>query len=269
MCCGSSSGSEDHHEEHAPRYLISRRSLAAAGLGLSTAAIVSSSAFAKEASPAATPTGGASPYPLTAFDVYVAGLHCAKEDPQMQMEAHHFCQQLADGTIQCAVFDGNTVGAKLIGVEYIISGAVFDSLPEDEHQYWHPHNYEVFSGQLTAPHVPDAVEMQLMTMLVNSYGKTWHAWHTGRRDGKGKPGDAVPLGPAMLQWSFNRDGEADASLVAGLADELHYDPQARREERKVLVSKAKPQVGVDDLKDAFPDSTPEPPPGVEDVNAKK
>jgi hypothetical protein len=42
---------------------------------------------------------------------------------------------------------------------------------------------------------------------MNSYGKTWHTWHTGRHDGE--PGDALPLGDPKLMWSFNRDGEAD------------------------------------------------------------
>ena len=33
--------------------------------------------------------------------------------------------------------------ANLIGIEYIVSERVFDSLPEAEKPYWHPHNYEV------------------------------------------------------------------------------------------------------------------------------
>src|SRR3954464_11067451 len=56
--------------------------------------------------------------PLKDFDIYVAGLHCAKHQPDMQMEAHHFCRQVNQDFIQCVLFDGNTKEANLIGVEY-------------------------------------------------------------------------------------------------------------------------------------------------------
>ena len=39
---------------------------------------------------------------------------------------------------------------------------------------------------------------------MNSYGKTWHVWSTPRA---GQPGDKLPLGPALLAWSVNRNGE--------------------------------------------------------------
>ena len=32
--------------------------------------------------------------PLKHFDIYVAGFHPARDDPSMQMEAHHFCKQV-------------------------------------------------------------------------------------------------------------------------------------------------------------------------------
>ena len=49
-----------------------------------------------------------------------------------------------------------------------------------------------------------------MRTKMNSYGKTWHVWNTGH---EGFAADQLPLGPAMLAWSFNRDGEALPSLV--------------------------------------------------------
>lgn len=148
--------------------------------------------------------------PLKGFDVYVAGLHPAKDDPHMQMEAHHYCRQVNEDFLQCVLFDGNTKEANLIRVEYIVSERLFESLSEDEKAYWHPHNYEILSGQLVAPGLPDAAERAFVELLVNSYGKTWHTGHTGRHDGQ--PGDRLPLGEAKLMWSFNADGENDESL---------------------------------------------------------
>src|SRR3954467_13983012 len=89
--------------------------------------------------------------PLKDFDIYVAGLHCAKEMPDMQMEAHHFCRQVNQDFLQCVIFDGNTKDANLIGIEYIISAHLFETLPEGERACWHPHNFEILSGQLVAP----------------------------------------------------------------------------------------------------------------------
>ena len=104
--------------------------------------------------------------PLRGFDVYVVGFHCVKGEPDVQMEAH---------------------------------------LPEDEQASWHPHNHEVFSGELVAPGLPIAVETELMGHLVNSYGKTWHTWHSTPTGSH--PAHDLPIGDPMLRWSFNREGE--------------------------------------------------------------
>jgi Protein of unknown function (DUF1264) len=194
--------------------------------------------------------------PLKDFDIYVVGLHCAKHEPQMQMEAHHFCRQVNQDFLQCTIFDGNTKEANLIGIEYIISERLFASLPEDERPYWHPHNFEILSGQLTAPGLPDVAERAFLKQLMNSYGKTWHTWHTGRHDGE--PGDRLPLGDPKLMWSFNRDGEADERLKQNLEQHMGIDEAAKREQRRSFTELARPQHGVDLLADAFPNSTPMP-----------
>jgi hypothetical protein len=200
--------------------------------------------------------------PLKEFDIYVVGFHCAKQMPEMQMEAHHYCKQVNEDFLQCVVFDGNTENANLIGVEYIISERLFDQLPGDEQKFWHPHNYEILSGTLVAPGLPAAAEKAMFRLLMNSYGKTWHFWHTGRHDGKGKPGHPLPMGDAVLMWSLNRDGELDPSLLADRDQAMEIDSHEKRAQRQDLVESARPQRGVDDLKGRFPQAAPEPPPGV-------
>ncbi len=110
--------------------------------------------------------------PLKNFDVYVVGFHCAKGEPDFQMEAHHFCKVVNDDLLQCVLFDGNTKDANLIGIEYIVSGRLFDQMPQEEKSYWHPHNYELLSGQLVAPGLPEVAEKAFLKLLVGSYGKT-------------------------------------------------------------------------------------------------
>jgi hypothetical protein len=199
--------------------------------------------------------------PLKGFDVYVVGFHCAKDEPGMQMEAHHYCRVVNDDLLQCVLFDGNTRDANLIGIEYIVSESLFDSLPDDEKLNWHPHNYEVLSGQLVAPGLPDVAEKAFFRLLINSYGKTWHTWHSGRHDGE--PGLDLPLGDPKLMWSFNRDGECDEALKRDRDDAMGIDVASKRAERQSFVDLAHPQHGVDAMADQFSDTAPIP--GVVDV----
>ncbi|WP_309237532.1 OBAP family protein [Actinomadura sp. BRA 177] len=202
------------------------------------------------------------PTPLKDFDVYVVGFHCAKDEPHNQMEAHHYCRVVNDDLLQCVLFDGNTRDANLIGIEYIVSKEMFDSLDEQEKSYWHPHNFEILSGQLAAPGLPDVAEKAFMKRLMNSYGKTWHTWHTGRHDGE--PGHALPVGDPMLMWSFNREGECDESLKRDRDENMQLDTEQKRQDRQDFVPLAGPQCGVDAMRDQFTGT--EPIPGVVDAD---
>lgn len=202
--------------------------------------------------------------PLDPMNVYLVGFHPMKADPMHQMEAHHFCSQVNEDFAQCALFDGNTRDANLNGIEYIISERLFATLPKEEKQYWHPHNYEILSGQLVAPNLPGVAEKALMQGKMNSYGKTWHVWSTGTADG---PGNELPLGEPMLAWSFNRDGEAKPGLVERRDERMGIDANETRRARQGLVDLAHPQCGVDALKGAFPGADEAPPTGVRESGA--
>jgi hypothetical protein len=186
--------------------------------------------------------------PVDGFDIYLNGFHPMKEKPEIQMEAHHYCHQINQDFAQCILFDGNTSKANLNGLEYIISEKLFNSLPPDERKYWHPHNGEILSGQLVAPGIPQVAEHALMKSKMNSYGKTWHVWHTG---GPGAQASLLPLGEPMLAWSFNRDGEARPGLVETRDREMDVSTAQKRKDRADLRKLAKPQSGVDDLKGKF------------------
>jgi len=193
--------------------------------------------------------------PLARLDIHLVGFHPMKEAPDQQMEAHHYCRQVNEDFAQCVLFDGDAAQANLTGVEYIISEKLFAQLPAGERQYWHPHNGEILSGQLVAPGLPGVAEKALMKSKLNSYGKTWHTWHT--RQGTA-PGDTLPLGPPMLAWSFNRDGEIQPGLVQARDRHLQVDTAQRRADRQDLQPLARPQAGVDALRAHFPQATPIP-----------
>jgi hypothetical protein len=187
--------------------------------------------------------------PPAQMDVYLVGFHPMMEHPEHQMEAHHFCRQVNQEFAQCALFDGNTSDANLNGVEYIISQKLFEQLPEEERNYWHPHNYEILSGQLVAPGLPQVAEQELMKGKMNSYGKTWHVWNTGHF-GK-DDADRVPLGEPKLAWSFNFDGEVVPGLVEEMEQRVGVDVQEKRRARQELVEVAAPQAGVNVLQGKF------------------
>ncbi|SMF95922.1 Protein of unknown function [Methylomagnum ishizawai] len=196
--------------------------------------------------------------PLRGLDVYMAGFHAAKDNPALQTEAHHYCHRVNEEFSQCVLFDGDGDQANLIGIEYIISERLFDTLPETEQGYWHPHNYEILSGQLMVPGMPEIAEMALLSGKLNSYGKTWHVWNAAPF---GRPPDALPVGPPMLEWSFNHDGEALPGLVEQRDRRMGLDSGQERGQRAQLVSSARPQAGVEALKGKFVGTT-HPIPGV-------
>jgi len=172
--------------------------------------------------------------PIKQIGVYMVGFHPMKNDPSDQMEAHHYCNQVNEDFAQCVLFDGNTKQANLNGVEYIVSEKLYQTLPDAERKYWHPHNYEILSGQLVAPGLPDAAEKAFLAKKINSYGKTFHFWNTNH-------GDKLPMGDPMLAWSFTRDGEIKPELLQDRDRRMSIDTAAKRRERQDLAAGAHPQ----------------------------
>jgi hypothetical protein len=191
--------------------------------------------------------------PVEQIAMYLNGFHVSKDDPTMQMEAHHYCNQTNDDLAQCVLFDGNTAEARLMGLEYIISEKLYTTLPTEEKAYWHPHNYEVLSGTLRMPGLPDAAETAALKTKVNSYGKTWHTWTTGV---PGRKPDPLPFGAPHLQWSFNHDGEANPEMIQARDQRMNLNSTEAMQARQELVPLARPQGGVDALAGSFPNAKP-------------
>src|SRR5262249_15233774 len=107
--------------------------------------------------------------------LYLCAFHTAKEHPEFQIEAHHFCSPCGEKLHQCMIFDSNTADAKLLGTEYITGNDTYQALPAAEKKYWHPHAYEILSGQLVAPDMPNMGD-DVFPGLITTWGKTWHTW---------------------------------------------------------------------------------------------
>lgn len=162
--------------------------------------------------------------PIEALNMYLDGFHFFSDDMGRQIEAHHFCSALNEDIHQCVIYDGNGSSSRLMGVEYIISERLFRGLPEEEKRLWHSHGYEVTSGQLVAPGVPEFAEHRLMEKLVSTYGKIWHTWNTHSNE--------LPVGIPALMMGFTADGQIRPEMLAGRDERMGVAYQEKRKARE-------------------------------------
>ncbi len=162
-------------------------------------------------------------FPLEAMSTYLNAFHFYADEMGRQVEASHFCIHLRHDLHQCVIFDSNRPDARLIGIEYIISAERFRQLPEEEKRLWHSHHYEVKSGQLVAPGVPEWAEHAYFADLAATYGKTFHTWQIDRDD--------FPYGAPQLMMGFTEDGQIDEAKLAARDRRLGVSWQQRRRDR--------------------------------------
>ena len=177
--------------------------------------------------------------PLAAINAYLDGFHFYNGNINAQMEAHHYVSQLNEDVHQAIIYDGNTRDAKIMGIEYIISARLFATLPEEEKKLWHSHHYEVKSGELIAPGIPEVAEYELMEKLVSTYGKTIHTWHTDQER-------TLPLGSPMIMMGFTKDGQLNPELVQARDKRFNVSTAEKRENRKNI-----PDPKVDPMANAW------------------
>ena len=145
--------------------------------------------------------------PINSICAHLNAFHVYASSPNRCVEANHYCTHLNEDVRQCLIYDAPSPNARLIGVEYMISGTLYKTLDPEERKLWHSHVFEVKSGMLIMPTptgVPNAAwevaETKEMEDVVGFYGKTYHFWQVDK-------GDKLPLGGAELMMSFTKDGD--------------------------------------------------------------
>jgi hypothetical protein len=209
--------------------IIRQKLFGVAGVGLFAIALVAQTPSPSHASHGGGAGAGllSDEGPLEAIDAHLCGFHFYSGDMKRAIRVDHYCSHVNADIFQCVIYDSAAKNARLIGVEYIISEALFNQLPAEEKKLWHSHRYEVMSGQLTAPGLSDAAERALMKEFVSTYGKTWNLWQVDR-------GDSVPLGLPKLMMGFTADGQADSAMVAKRDRDLHVDSSQVKAKRADL-----------------------------------
>lgn len=64
--------------------------------------------------------------PLSKICEHVCAFHLYAHDDTRQVLAHHYCTHLSSEVRQCLLYEGGQPGARLIGVEYMISSRLFE-----------------------------------------------------------------------------------------------------------------------------------------------
>ncbi|GAA0162424.1 hypothetical protein LIER_18518 [Lithospermum erythrorhizon] len=132
--------------------------------------------------------------PIKQISQHVCTFAMYNHDMNRQIETHHYASRINQDFLQCSVYDSGDSNGRLIGVEYIVSDKIFETLPPDEQKLWHSHAYEIKSGLLVQPLLPEALARTELENLVKTYGKFWCTWQTDR-------GDKLPMGPPSLMMS--------------------------------------------------------------------
>jgi hypothetical protein len=109
------------------------------------------------------------------------------------------------------IYDSPSPTAHLIGVEYLISKRLYQTLDSEEQKYWHTHTYEVKSGMLVSPELPVIAEKQVVQQIANMYCKVIHTWQIDN-------GDLLPIGPPQLMTS--------------ITESKYIDPEKMKEKEK-------------------------------------
>lgn len=166
--------------------------------------------------------------PVKDIHLYLCAFHIAKSNPNLQIEAHHYCSMrdlnVRAGEIhQCIVYDSKEAPARLLGIEYIISNETYQTLPAQEKKYWHPHAYEIVSGQLIVPDLSDMGDKALEG-FITSWGKTFHTWPD--------PTTEIPMGEPILMWSAGADGQISKEMINKRDKQFGISTDEIRERRK-------------------------------------
>lgn len=170
--------------------------------------------------------------PVKSICAHLNAFHVYADDPKRLVEANHYCSHLTEDVRQCILYDSPDPGARLIGIEYMITPKLYETLDAGERRLWHSHVFEVKSGMLIMPQpsplVPqaawEAAETAEMRDVVELYGKVYHLWQVDK-------GHKIPLGEPKLMTSFTASEQMpDFEEIVGERDARFGSDWKRKKE---------------------------------------
>jgi hypothetical protein len=177
--------------------------------------------------------------------LFLNGFHFISGAPDHFLDANHHCTIMSSSFIQCAIYVPGSNPARLAGIEYIVTGEAFAKLPMEERELWHSHQYEVSSGLLIEPGIPEGVDNEVMKILANSYGKTTHTWRYDQKN------NTLPLGIPELVNGYTGAGQLSQAAID--ARDAYYGVNSTEiaKARKGLITAPAPLDGADSWKKGY------------------
>ncbi|KAI5925076.1 DUF1264-domain-containing protein [Camillea tinctor] len=158
--------------------------------------------------------------------LFLNGFHFVSGHSDQEVSANHYCVIVRDDMLQCVIYNTATTPAHLAGIEYIISRSAFETLDYEERQLWHSHSYEITSGYLIEPNLPDSVDHTIMKdVLVETYGKTFHTWRYDQQNA------TYPIGIPELMMGYTGDDQITPDFVTQRDQMFGVNTTAIRESR--------------------------------------
>lgn len=148
-----------------------RRAVAVLAVG----AVLAAAVRGAEAGPAPVETRTAAG-PLAGYTTHVVATHFRRGE---RYETHHWFKPLREGVLQGLVFRETADGAPLIEVEWAISPAVYEALPEWQKELWHPLFPAVDAGRVSLPETPAEQRRATLDAVRGLYAQTLNLAGTG------------------------------------------------------------------------------------------
>ncbi|CAM8905850.1 unnamed protein product [Rhodiola kirilowii] len=162
--------------------------------------------------------------PVKQMQQHICTFAMYSHDMTRQIETHHFVTRINEDFLQCAVYDSDDGTGRLLGVEYIVSDRIFETLEPEEQKLWHSHMYEIQAGLWVNPRIPERILKPELIGLAKSYGKFWCTWQVDR-------GDMLPMGaPALMMSPQDTElGQVKRDLIQRRDDKYNMSRDALKQ----------------------------------------
>jgi hypothetical protein len=143
-------------------------------IALAAAGIAALAAVAVGHHPASADASMSGPNPTGGYTIHIdADQHYGAHPDEI---IHHWCKPFADGTTECALYDGDGPDARLVGAETVVPPAMYRSFDSAEQKLWHYHRVEIPKLHASTPGLTKEQSDKLIASLMETYGKVWILW---------------------------------------------------------------------------------------------
>ena len=174
-------------------------------------------------------SGQGKAYPTDSYTLFLADIHFYAGNLSSQYIAYHYCHFVSADFMQCALYNGREANARLIGNEYFITQAIFNTLPDSERNLWHSHPFEVQTGLFIAPDLSPEEDLEIAQWLMGTFGKVTDSWQYY---------EDFPLGPPTVGLALGLVSQVNWTLAAEMDQIFNMSTtyQQRQQQRAGLVT---------------------------------